>query len=718
MKVVILSGVALAACTSPRTQIMARIDTDMTQGPTGTLTGVVVRVLAAADAQPRFEQRFDLDVGAEPLRLPATLGLVPADPAANSRVTVEVDALNGENLLFRRRAIVTFAQGHTLRADIFLADRCRLAENQNCPFGTTCGLTGCELEELPDLPELDEDAGPGPTIDAAVPLDGGGMDGGPDGGRDAGPRDSGAADSGPPDAARGDAACGADLTRDPLNCGTCGRACEAPPANGAAACVASACTIACDSGFWDVGGVCAPIGAPRPVGPSSMARVTRRQPTLRWRLPPGADGARVEICLDPACATVQASFDASGTSGAPPSALAASASDWRWWRLRSLTAGAPGTATSPVWAFDGTARMSTSTGPTTSWPLLFDVNLDGYGDVAVGAPGADEVHVFHGGAAGLSTSASRVLTGAGGSRLGQSVGTAGDVDGDGFADLIAGAPGAARAFVHRGSASGIAASGTLLAGPAGSDFGASVAAAGDVDGDGYGDVIVGAPSIDRAYLFRGGPLGVRASAPVELIGPAGSGFGTDVHTAGDVDGDLFNDVVVGAPGEAAAYVLRGSAAGLVVGAPIRLAGAAGSRFGTTVAGGDVVTADSFTEVIVGAPGAAQVLVFVGSAGGLETTPRFTLTGEAEFGISLAITDVDDSSFDDVIAGTSAGIVRVYYSNATGPGERPGWSASFMGLGAPAGWGRSLAPAHVARDAYMDVLVGAPAAQGAYLYAGQ
>ncbi|CAG0966114.1 partial 30S ribosomal protein S3, partial [Anaerolineae bacterium] len=38
---------------------------------------------------------------------------------------------------------------HTLRADIFLADRCRLVENQNCPPGTTCGATGCEMEETP-----------------------------------------------------------------------------------------------------------------------------------------------------------------------------------------------------------------------------------------------------------------------------------------------------------------------------------------------------------------------------------------------------------------------------------------------------------------------------------------------------------------------------------------------------------------------------------------
>ncbi|MCC6876199.1 MAG: hypothetical protein IT378_17965 [Sandaracinaceae bacterium] len=140
------------ACTTPRTQIMARLETDMTQGPGGTLTGVVVRVLAMDETTPRFEQRFELGIGTEPITLPAELGLVPADPSANRRVTVEVDALRGEDTLFMRRATVTFAQAHTLRADIFLADRCRLPENQNCPPGTTCGATGCEMEETPLVP--------------------------------------------------------------------------------------------------------------------------------------------------------------------------------------------------------------------------------------------------------------------------------------------------------------------------------------------------------------------------------------------------------------------------------------------------------------------------------------------------------------------------------------------------------------------------------------
>ena len=198
-----LAALALISlgCTSPRTQIVARIDTDMTQGPTEVLTGVLVRVTAMDETTPRYEQRFELAVGSEPLLLPSDLGLVPSDPNANRRVTVEVEALHGDERMFTRRAIVTFAPQHTLRADIFLADRCRLIDNQNCPIGSTCGLTGCELEEVP-LSELDAgllvDAGP-------APQDAGRLDAGPEVGVDSGASDAGASDAGTSDAGASDA---------------------------------------------------------------------------------------------------------------------------------------------------------------------------------------------------------------------------------------------------------------------------------------------------------------------------------------------------------------------------------------------------------------------------------------------------------------------------------------------------------------------------------
>ena len=104
--------------------------------------------------------------------------------------------------------------------------------------------------------------------------------------------------------------------------------------------------------------------------------------------------------------------------------------------------------------------------------------------------------------------------------------TAGDVNGDGYSDVIVGAPrydngqtDEGRAFVYHGSAAGLAPppAWTAEGNQAGADFGGSVATAGDVNGDGYSDVIVGAPVYDngqtdegRAFVYHGSAAGLGA----------------------------------------------------------------------------------------------------------------------------------------------------------------------------------------------------------------
>ena len=126
---------------------------------------------------------------------------------------------------------------------------------------------------------------------------------------------------------------------------------------------------------------------------------------------------------------------------------------------------------------------------------------------------------------------------------------AGDVDGDGVLDLVVGAPGyasgAGRAFVYSG------ASGQLLFlhdGAPASNLGSDVAPAGDVDGDGFGDVLVGAPgglttSVGHAVVLAGPAGGVMLSISSGL---AGDLFGASVEGVGDVDGDGTPDLLVGA----------------------------------------------------------------------------------------------------------------------------------------------------------------------------
>ncbi len=85
-------------------------------------------------------------------------------------------------------------------------------------------------------------------------------------------------------------------------------------------------------------------------------------------------------------------------------------------------------------------------------------------------------------------------------------------------------------------------------------FGSSVGSAGDVNGDGYADVIVGAPNYDngqtdegRAFVYLGGAAVSRPRPTWTAEGDqAGAGFGVSVATAGDVNGDGYADVIVGA----------------------------------------------------------------------------------------------------------------------------------------------------------------------------
>ncbi len=183
-----------------------------------------------------------------------------------------------------------------------------------------------------------------------------------------------------------------------------------------------------------------------------------------------------------------------------------------------------------------------------------DVNGDGYPDVIVGAPFDDNNGVDSGMARVYSGKTGAVLYTfngvAAGDYLGWSVAGGGDLNNDGRADIVVGGWGASLGAGTLVAYSGL--TGTVLytwSGVSAFDrLGYSVDIAGDVDADGYDDVIAGAPLVGsytgRVYVFSG-----RTGATLRVFNGDGPGdfFGWSVAGAGNVDGDAYDDLIVGAP---------------------------------------------------------------------------------------------------------------------------------------------------------------------------
>jgi cysteine-rich repeat protein len=351
-----------------------------------------------------------------------------------------------------------------------------------------------------------------------------------------------------------------------------------------------------------------------------------------------------------------------------------------------------------------------------------DVNGDGFADVLVGAPGhasdTGRAYLYLGSAASLDATATWTVSGeTTGEYLGAAVVSAGDVDGDGFSDVVVGArvydSYRGRVYLYHGSGAGLAASGWMVT-STDSGFGGGVASAGDVNGDGYADVIVGAGGADRAYVYLGSATGLSTTASVTLSGS--SSFGNRVASAGDVNGDGYADVIVGAFSSNRAHVYLGSATGLSTTASVTLTGS--GYFGSSVASAGDVNGDGFADVVVGAVNGNAAYLYLGSVAGVSTTADATLTGANNFGAIVASAgDVNGDGFADVLVNeTNGGRVHLYLGSIHGLGATP--AVTLVGS---MPFGRGVASAgDVNGDGYADVIVGDPASGGpgrVFLYLG-
>ena len=291
-----------------------------------------------------------------------------------------------------------------------------------------------------------------------------------------------------------------------------------------------------------------------------------------------------------------------------------------------------------------------------------DVNGDGYDDMIIGGyywdgPEVDEggVWVIHGSAQGIpkETECSKCHGGGSmwraesnqpGGTMGWGAAGAGDVNGDGYSDVIVGAPGFAlghttptgrsmetmgAAFVYLGSRDGLSATPqAILPSPDnGSQFGRSVSSAGDVNGDGYSDVIIGARRYDRdgrrlkegaALVYHGSAAGILPEPAWIAIGTEPQGlFGHAVSRAGDINGDGYSDVAVG---EQLAFEVETD-----ISSP----------------------ADTLNR-------SGRVHIYLGSKTGLSPTPAWSLDGDkvqADFGVWLEPAgDIDHDSRGDLLIG--------------------------------------------------------------------
>jgi hypothetical protein len=366
-----------------------------------------------------------------------------------------------------------------------------------------------------------------------------------------------------------------------------------------------------------------------------------------------------------------------------------------------------------------------------------------------------------------------------------------DFDGDGYADLVIAAPGEAVGAVARAGLVSVLyssktgpvvssndswdrASEGIEGGPhADASLGLALAS-GNFDGDGYDDLAVGAPgdivgghpeagsvtAIDGSEHGLGGAgdrlltqnvSGIRGDAEL------GDHFGAGL-AAGDFDGDGYDDLAIGAPGEdvdgkkdaGSVTVVFGSKDGLGAAHSQQLVqgvdGLDGTfepddRFGNALASGDVDD-DGYDDLVIGIPGedigpkgsSGAINVLLGTSRGLRPSfasqpfsqgvtgvPGGNESGD-RFGEALAVGDVDEDGYDDVVVGSpgesvgsaqSAGSITVLFGADAGVQTRGAQAISQATKGVPSeaesgdGFGRSIGVGDIDGDEADDVVVGAP-----------
>jgi hypothetical protein len=348
-----------------------------------------------------------------------------------------------------------------------------------------------------------------------------------------------------------------------------------------------------------------------------------------------------------------------------------------------------------------------------------DINGDGIADYIIGAPNwssslatrleEGRSYVVFGSTAGGTIDLANIASGTGGfaitgqanDKSGFSVSSAGDVNGDGLADVIIGAPsnnsGDGRSYVVFGKASGTAVNlANVAAGTGGfvingitdgnlNNSGYFVSSAGDVNGDGLADVIVGEPysgnslagnsyvvfgkattsAVNVANIAAGTGGGFAITGEVQA---AGASSGWSVSSAGDINGDGLADLIVGSPftttsgpGSGTAYVVFGKTGTATVNLANVFAGTGGFAVrgptngysGWSVSAAGDVNGDGFADLIAGVPSSGTLLspILPGSAYLIYGGPQYAVGSKVAMGVGTSANEfVVGTTGNDTLVG--------------------------------------------------------------------
>ncbi len=382
---------------------------------------------------------------------------------------------------------------------------------------------------------------------------------------------------------------------------------------------------------------------------------------------------------------------------------------------------------------------------------LADFNNDHYQDLVLGADGYNSnqgrAYLYYGGTGIVDTAAALTFncpdTGtnyfAGG---GWTVST-GDVNGDLYADLLLGAVGyntnMGRAFLYLSKRFGLmdGSPDLTLTSPATGTNSFGRNAVGDVNGDGFADMLIGAPSYDtnrgRVYLYYGAST-PDATADLVLAGETTGTYFGDRIAVSDVNGDYFSDVLVMAYAYAStrgrAYLYYGGTTMDATCDKTFTGEASNTNFGRSGGIGDIDN-DGYGDVVIGAnlyaTSSGRAYLFWGATN-MDVTCDKTFTGETasiQFGQDVSISDLNADSYGDLVVtaytwNTSQGRAYVY-KGASQASFDTTCDLTLSGLTTTDNYGRAARSGDVNNDGFADLVVGAynyNSGRGrAYLYYG-